>query len=164
VSVAAAVLAALPEPHVALRDARPEDSARVWEWNFAPDVRARSLDQRTVTFAQHARWYADRVADLDAPIWIVEADGVACGIVRLDWRSDGAGRISIALAPGTRGRGIGRRAIALACEAWRRPVIAEIRADNLPSLRAFSACGFRNATPPQSAASATALLTYLWRP
>jgi RimJ/RimL family protein N-acetyltransferase len=158
--VISAALATAPNPIVALRDAGPADCVAVWEWNFAPDVRARSIDQRPVTFAQHAKWYADRIADLDAPIWIVEHGGRAIGVVRLDWRSDGAGRISIALAPDARGRGIGRLAITLACQAWGRPVIAEIHPSNLPSRACFAACGFR--ALPQGPRDP--LLVYVWKP
>jgi RimJ/RimL family protein N-acetyltransferase len=46
------------------------------------------------------------------------------------------------LAAGARGRGIGKRAILAACEAWGGPVVAQIRRDNQPSRAAFEACGF----------------------
>jgi RimJ/RimL family protein N-acetyltransferase len=70
-------------------------------------------------------------------------------VVRID-----AGQISIALAAGARGRGVGKRAIALACAAWGGPVVAQIRKDNQPSRAAFEACGFVS----------NGRETYEWRP
>lgn len=149
-----------PDPHVALRPVAADDVARIWEWNFAPEVRALSADTRPVTFAQHAAWFAARLAAVGAPFHVVLADHVPVGVVRIDPMPDGTGRISIALGRDARHRGIGRRAIALACAAWGRPVAAEIRPDNAPSRAAFTACGFRLAT----ALPGHPLSTYLWRP
>jgi RimJ/RimL family protein N-acetyltransferase len=120
---------------IALRAATLEDCDRVWQWNFAADVRAMSNDPSIVELATHAAWYVDRLAK--GAIWIVECEGEACGVVRID-----AGRISIALAADARGRGVGKRAIAAACVAWGGPVVAQIRGDNEPSRAAFMACGF----------------------
>ena len=132
---------------VTLRAAAIADCERVWQWNFAADVRAMSNDPTIVELATHAAWYVDRIAK--GAIWIVECEGEDAGVVRID-----AGRISIALAAGARGRGIGKRAIALACVAWGGPVVAQIRCDNQPSRAAFEACGFVS----------NGRETYEWRP
>ena len=132
---------------VALRTATVADCEAVWEWNFAPDVRAMSNDPSIVDLARHAAWYVDRLAR--GAFWIVEHDDLAVGSVRID-----DGRISIALAPSARGKGIGKRAIAAACLAWAGPVVAQIRNDNQLSRAAFEACGF-----VQTDAS-----TYQWSP
>jgi UDP-2,4-diacetamido-2,4,6-trideoxy-beta-L-altropyranose hydrolase len=156
-------VAAVAVSRVTLRRVTAADSERVWEWNFAPDVRARSVSIKMVTFAEHERWFARRLADVGSPMWIVEADRIDVGIVRIDRvQPKGAsviGRISIALAARARGRGIGRRAIAAACSVWARPVVAQIVADNLPSLTAFAACGFKQVDGPDHQ-----LLTYHWSP
>jgi L-amino acid N-acyltransferase YncA len=134
-------------PALALRPATAADCSAVWAWNFAPDVRAMSIDQRPISLADHARWFADRLAREDAPMWVVEDAGRPIGIVRVD-PTEGAdpagcaGKLSIALARDARGRGIGRTAIAQACARWGRPVIAWIRHDNLSSRNCFEACGF----------------------
>jgi L-amino acid N-acyltransferase YncA len=151
---------------VSLRQARPADCERVWEWNFAPDVRARSVSRRIITYAEHRRWFAKRLADVHAPMWIVEEHGVAVGVVRLDpiaskWVTPARlqqSKISIALMERVRGRGIGKQAIAQACARWRRPVIAEIQPDNAASVKAFAACGFKEI------ARDSELVTYRWNP
>ena len=120
---------------VVLRAAAIADCERVWQWNFAADVRAVSNDPTIVELAAHTAWYEARIAK--GAIWIVECDGEDVGVVRID-----AGKISIALAAGARGKGVGKRAIAAACLAWGGPVVAQIRNDNQPSRAAFLACGF----------------------
>jgi RimJ/RimL family protein N-acetyltransferase len=148
---------------VTLRRVTAEDSERVWEWNFAPDVRVRSKSTKMVTFAEHERWFARRLADVGSPMWVIEADRIGVGIIRIDRVTPAGGmmlgRISIALTARARGRGIGRRAITAACAVWARPVVAQIVPDNLPSRAAFSACGFK-----EVANGDTSLLTYQWSP
>jgi RimJ/RimL family protein N-acetyltransferase len=136
---------------VVLRDATLADCEHVYDWNFASDVRAVSNDPSIVALAQHAAWFADRLTR--GAFWIVEYGNEPVGSVRID-----DGRISIALAEKVRGRGIGRRAIAAACAAWARPVVAQVRGDNHPSRAAFEACGF---VPNETAG---AVVTYQWSP
>jgi len=136
---------------IALRAATLADCERVWEWNFAPDVRAVSNDPTVVELDRHTQWFATRVAA--GAFWIIEVAGAACGSVRID-----GGRISIALAVSARGKGIGKRAIAAACAAWARPVTAQVREDNQPSRAAFEACGF------VVNQNADRVVTYQWRP
>jgi UDP-2,4-diacetamido-2,4,6-trideoxy-beta-L-altropyranose hydrolase len=124
---------------IALRIAQLEDCERVWQWNFAPDVRAWSKSTEPVTLADHARWFTDRMNT--GGMWIIEAAGKPVGVVRLD-RADTGDRVSIALATDARGRGIGRRALELACRQSNGVVIAEILADNISSRTCFESCGF----------------------
>ncbi|TMQ16149.1 MAG: GNAT family N-acetyltransferase [Deltaproteobacteria bacterium] len=143
---------------VALRRARPEDCEAIWRWNFAADVRAQSKRAEAVAFLEHARWFARRLADGDAPIWVIEEYHHGVGVVRLDPPQHGRARISIALAAFARGRGVGRAAIAAACRSRRRPIVAEIFADNIASCACFEACEFR------PIAVEAGLVTYYWDP
>jgi RimJ/RimL family protein N-acetyltransferase len=132
---------------IELRIAEDDDCDRVFAWNFAPDVRAQSNTETVVSLDRHCMWFFERV---ERPaFWIIEHDGEPVGNVRID-----NGMISIALAAEARGRGIGRAAIARACEEWGTPVTAKILPGNHASRAAFEACGF-------VAADAT---TYYWSP
>lgn len=143
---------------VSLRDAAAADCEQVFAWNFAPEARARSKQAASVTLAEHARWFARRIADPHDPIWIIETPMGPVGVVRLDSVGRGLMRISIALDAAARGRGIGRRAVSAVCQRWSRPISAEIFAENLPSRACFEACGFR------SVVACGDLLTYHWDP
>jgi RimJ/RimL family protein N-acetyltransferase len=151
-------LATLPMEAVALRPATPADCEAVWRWNCAPDVRAWSRAGGDVSFLEHARWYARRLGDPARPMWIVEEHFTPVGVIRLDPVAGGFTRISIALGAGARGHGVGKAAIAAACRAWSRPIVAEILADNRASRACFEACGFH------SVVACDGLLTYHWDP
>jgi RimJ/RimL family protein N-acetyltransferase len=134
---------AIASERIKLRAATFADCERVWQWNFAPDVRAASLSSHTPTYEEHVKWYTQRVAG-NWPMWIVLEDATPVGVVRLDDADPkiGRARISIALASEARGRGIGKRAIRTVCERWGRPMIAEILSTNTASRACFEACGF----------------------
>jgi RimJ/RimL family protein N-acetyltransferase len=143
---------------VTLRPATADDAARVLGWNNAPEVRAVSLDPRPIGLAEHAAWFARRLAE--GRTWIAQVGGVPAGVVRIDRAAGGEpGRVSIVLDPAVRGRGLGRRVIALACAADGGEVAADIHADNRASRAAFEAAGFALA-----AASPSPFVRYLWRP
>jgi L-amino acid N-acyltransferase YncA len=137
---------------VRLRDARLDDCERVWVWNGAPEVRAMSKDPRPIPFADHARWFRTRI-EQRLPMWIVERDRTAVGVVRIE-----SGKISIAIDGKARGRGTGRQAITLATHGWARPLVAEILKTNRASRAAFEACGFALASETDE------LVTYRWNP
>lgn len=145
-------------PAVTLRRATAADCESIWNWNFAPEVRARSLRTRAVSFADHVRWFERRLADPHEPIWVIETLVGPVGVIRLDTIGGGLARISVALAATSRGHGIGRHAISAVCQHWGRPIFAEILSDNLASRACFEACGFR------SVVECDGLLTYHWDP
>lgn len=125
---------------VTLRRAGLADCERVFAYNVAPAARAMSGSPRTFSLAEHERWFAERLADPASRMWIVEDGGSPVGVVRVD--AGNPPRISIALDPSAQGRGIGRRAVALACARWAAPVRAEIHETNTASHACFVAAGF----------------------
>ncbi len=148
---------------VTLRLATWDDHEAVWQWNNAPDVRARSHDPRPIDYDGHCDWFVRRLADRLARVFIVEADDVAVGVIRTQRVTPGgAGRISIALDQAARGRGLGRAAIQALCDVDPGPLEAEILADNRTSRIAFEAAGFR-LTRTVLAADGRLTLVYLWR-
>lgn len=140
---------------ITMRDARIDDCDRVFVWNCAPEVRAMSGDPRIIALADHRSWFTRRLSG--GPMWIVEDDGKPVGVVRLDPGAD-VTWISIALGPDARGRGIGRRAIRAACDAYAQPIYASIRVHNTTSRNAFEACGFVLSSVTEE------LVTYRWSP
>jgi RimJ/RimL family protein N-acetyltransferase len=151
-------LASLPAAPVRLRNAAPDDCEQIWSWSYAPELRLRSKRALAVAFAEHARWLTRRLVDGCEPIWVVTEAGAPVGMIRLDASPTGLTQLSITLAAGARGRGIGRDAVAAACRAWGRPLFAELFADNLAGRACLEACGFH------SIIDSDGLLTYYWEP
>jgi hypothetical protein len=67
---------------VSLRAATLADCERVWQWNFAADVRAMSNDPTIVPLELHTAWFVKRLAA--GAIWIVTCEGEDVGVVRID--------------------------------------------------------------------------------
>lgn len=128
----------MSRPELELRPARWGDMRKVWTWNNAPDVRRWSLSVDPIPFEDHERWFRGRLEDPEHRLWIAEIEGRDVGVVRVD----GAGVVSIALAPDARGHGVGTRALALACAREARTLEAWISEDNIASVRCFERCGF----------------------
>ncbi|MEO0326209.1 MAG: GNAT family N-acetyltransferase [Myxococcota bacterium] len=128
----------------ALRPASAADCRFVHAIHDQPSVRARSISQEQIPYADHETWYAARLDDPCYAIFVAENAGEAVGVVRLAEGRDET-EISIALDADATGKGLGRVLIRLAVEAAqgrRSPVSAYIRPDNLPSRRAFEGAGF----------------------
>lgn len=141
--VAAEILA----PRVSLREAGPEDSDRILEWRNAGETRRRALDSKVIEPGDHARWYRAKLGDPDCEFLVAEVTGEAVGVLRYDCSGDVA-TVSIFLAPGDYGHGVGTRVLR-AGSAWlgaHRPelrhVLAEILEDNVASIRAFEKAGY----------------------
>jgi RimJ/RimL family protein N-acetyltransferase len=158
--VSAVIARALPanNEEITLRRANLADRERVYEYNFASDVRAISGSQEPVPYSDHVRWFGKRMIDPASPIWIIEQYGEPVGTVRIDARFDTNATISIALAATARGHGVGRKAIELACIKWCGAVVAEIHESNARSRACFIACGFARIGKRE------AFDVYLWSP
>lgn len=143
---------------VTLRRADLTDRERVFEYNFAADVRAVSGSPDVISYSEHVRWFGRRIADPASPIWIVEHHGEPVGTVRIDAHDGANATISIAIAAAARGHGIGKTAIELACTKWCGTVVAEIHESNARSRACFIACGFAKIGKRE------AFDVYLWSP
>ena len=133
-------------PVVTLRQANQADRVALWRWRNDPDARRSSIDEREIPFDAHARWFEESLARADRKIFIVLADGVDAGMVRLDIEDRDA-TVSIIIAPEWRSRGLGRRALgSLSREAFGSLALARLDAvvkrENVASRLAFERAGF----------------------
>lgn len=136
----------------------PEFSLRPWAWwrdavfsyRLAndPEIRRQSFDRRRPTLSRHIGWCWRRARR--SPYWsrtyvLVSSRLGQVGQLRYDWNAERLEWVvGIALLPSCRGRGLGQwmlsRELPASGECW--PVLAEIRRDNVASLRAFEAAGY----------------------
>lgn len=124
-----------------LRPATMRDREDLLRWRNEPVTVANSNGQ-TVTPDEHAEWLAGSLRLPSRRIWIVTLNGRPIGQLRLDREPDGTLEMSVGLEPGSRGQGHGTGAIRAGLEQADAPVVANVRAFNIPSRRAFTAAGF----------------------
>jgi len=102
-----------------------------------------------VSWQNHSPWFARTLSDPRRHLLVAEASGRAVGVVRFDEQREGEWVVSINVAPEARGK---RLAAPILEAGWQwlaahveivDLVIAEVRAGNDASVRAFEASGYR---------------------
>jgi RimJ/RimL family protein N-acetyltransferase len=134
-----------PEPKVSLRAASARDRDALLAWRNDPATRGMSLQQEAVSPADHERWFASSLDSRDRLLFIAEKDG-AVGTIRLDLRQHGLAEVSLTVAPDHRKRGYAAEMIRAvephARDRQVRTLVAAIRPENEPSVRAFKSAGY----------------------
>ena len=134
-------------PSVRLRPVTEADAGMLLALRNDEAVRSASRSRDPVTEDEHAEWMRGALSDSDRELLIVELDGEPHGQVRFDRLAEGRYEISVSLGPAARGRGLGSCVIGEGLR-WLRQrgvagvVLAEVRADNERSRRAFVSAGF----------------------
>ena len=124
-----------------LRPATTDDAALLFEWANDPETRAGSHTTDPIPWETHVAWLDRVIADPDRQLYIGVEDGRPVGQVRLD-RDGGKHVISTTVAPDARGRGLSEPMMAAAIETAEGLVVAEIKPDNVRSVRMCAAVGF----------------------
>ncbi|MBP1704303.1 MAG: hypothetical protein H6Q36_42 [Chloroflexi bacterium] len=132
---------------VTLRAASSADASLLLEWANDPPTRAASLTTAPIGRPEHVAWLARLLSDPRRRLWIGVAAGQDIGQVRIEVADDGAGVVSIALAPGVRGRGLARPLLLAGLEAAARELGADraravVRGSNEVARRLFEGSGF----------------------
>ncbi len=129
-----------------LRPAVADDRDRLLGWRNDPVSVQCSETGREVRPDEHRAWYAAKLDDPGTRIWIGEVDGVAMGMIRLDVRA-AEGRVSIALDPNHRRRGLGGQLLErtqelLAGDFQLDCLVARVAKGNVASRHLFANCHF----------------------
>lgn len=135
----------LPAPLI-FRSARTDDCADLLRWRNHPAIRAVSHDQTEINEATHTAWLERTLDDSRRLLLIAERKGEAVGVVRFDLDTPQA-FISVYRVP----ESTERDGLIRAASDWiagQRPeirrIVAEVLPDNVASLAAFHAAGYRD--------------------
>jgi len=128
-----------------LRKACDDDVGLYYNWVNESQVRRNALNSDLILWPQHQAWFRARLADRKSELYVMEARSLPVGQIRFDL-SDSEARIDYSIDPTYRGRGWGKRLVALGIDRMcdRGPVVfrAEVKANNLPSAAVFQKLGF----------------------
>ncbi len=142
------VRAAMLDRELSLRNAAEADGQLLFAWANDPVVRQASFHSAPIEWNDHQRWFAAKLRDPGSVIYIGEnRDGEPVGQVRFDLDSERA-VLSIAVAPGFRGRGWGKELLwfsvrKLVRAGLARRIDAFVKPDNQASIRLFESADFR---------------------
>lgn len=132
-----------------LRSATADDCEIVFQWANDPLTRTASFSQGSISWQEHCRWFAARLADHDHIFYIaLTPQGTPMAQARFTLNTNNEALISVSLAHEFRGAGLGSRLIKMACKklSAERPVTrirALIKQGNTSSQHTFAQAGFR---------------------
>jgi UDP-2,4-diacetamido-2,4,6-trideoxy-beta-L-altropyranose hydrolase len=133
---------------VNLHVAETSDRDILLEWQQHPLTRRFAHNPQAPKAVEHARWFAETMADLTRVLLIVMQDGEPAGMLRLDLLEVGIHKVSILTAPGQYRRGIASAALELARRFYPSGELhAEVLASNIASHALFRGAGYRERGP-----------------
>lgn len=133
-----------------LRAASAADADLLLAWRNDPATRAASFDTAEIARLAHVAWLDERLHSDDDRLWIGVVGDQPAGVIRFALEDDTA-TASVTVAPEQRGRGLATRLVASGCARLAKDgaasrVDAWIRPENVASMAAFRAAGFRPAS------------------
>lgn len=153
-----------------LRPAGADDEAFLLELRNEPETRRQSLESEPIATDAHAAWFRQKLSQPGTSrIYVAETAMGPMGHARVDRGQDAEGEISVALAPSSRGLGLGRTLIRAATtasisELGLRTVRATVKCSNDASLRAFTAAGYEPYSVEEQQGTAVTLLRFVADP
>ncbi len=130
---------------VSLRNVKKADIELIFKWRNSPKVRQMMFNSEPLDHGKHVEFW-DKKLKTKELCYIIEDEGEAVGIVRLDKRDD-AFEVDIIVDPKQNGKGFGTAALKaitrLATEKGIRKLLARIKEENVASKKAFEKANFK---------------------
>lgn len=133
---------------IKLRTIEPHDIDKLFEWRNHPDVRSKSFNTAPILWAEHEQWVKTKINDPYTTIYMAYCGQNDIGSIRFENKGD-AVKVSVMLNPSFVGKGLGAGIIRSAVEKYlseknsNKNIIAEIKKDNIASIKAFQKAGFK---------------------
>jgi RimJ/RimL family protein N-acetyltransferase len=119
---------------IALRLANIKDFYILLTWRNDIETRKVSHNILKVTLEEHLSWLTEILQNNDRKLYIAEENTVPVGTVRTDF-SNNEYKLSWAIAPNYRNRGIAKKMVSLLANKIVEPIVAEIKNTNLGSVK-----------------------------
>lgn len=132
-----------------LRNVEPGDIDDLFEWRNHPEIRKNSFNTSPISRNEHEKWFNEKTEDPLTTIYIACCGDVKIGSIRFENKDNKVIKVSVMLNPDFFGKGFGVEIIKLGTEKFvsekhpERPLIAEIKKDNIASIKAFQGAGFK---------------------
>lgn len=117
-----------------LRPAGMADADQLLDWRNDPQTRSASHSSKVVGREEHLAWLKSSLENKDRMLMIAVEDEVPVGTVRADL-VDGVNELSWSVATSARGRGVGKRMVAMLASQLATPIRAEIQVGNEGSIK-----------------------------
>ena len=133
---------------IEIRPAENRDCEDIYIWRSDPLSRSMFFCNSIPSLKEHADWFESSLMSVNRKFYIGEVDSLKIGVCRFDYNKSGSVvEVSINMSPSSRGRGLGKRFLALCIEHYRKDhcydLSAKIKPENCASMKIFKALGFR---------------------
>ena len=141
------LLAGLKNKALSFREVKRSDIDDLFRWRNHPDIRKNFFNTNPVSWAEHEKWFNDKLQDPQVVIYIAFDGENKIGSIRFEDKGS-AVKVSVMLNPDFLGKGFGTEVIRLGTARFikeknpDKPIHAEIKKDNIASIKAFQKAGF----------------------
>ncbi|MDB4727952.1 UDP-2,4-diacetamido-2,4,6-trideoxy-beta-L-altropyranose hydrolase [Saprospiraceae bacterium] len=133
--------------HCKIRQADINDMMTLFEWKNEEETRQQSLSTQTISFAEHKRWFFQKLSSEDCRIYILEYKGQPVGQIRFDIQNNTV--LSFSVDPNARGKGFGTYLLETGIKQLKKdthftkPIIGYVKEGNIASNKSFTKLGFQ---------------------
>ena len=131
-----------------LRNVEPCDINDLFKWRNHSDIRKYSFNTEPILWDEHEKWFKNKIRDSGTTIYMACHGAEKISTIRFEDKNEVI-KVSVMLNPDFIGKGLGAKIIRLGIEKFvkekrpDKPLIAEIKKDNIHSIKAFQKAGFR---------------------
>ncbi len=127
---------------IILRRAGMEDQDILLAWRNDPLTRSQSRNTGKIPQEEHKKWLKKTLQNPNRQLFIAETAGIPVGTVRADY-SENSCELSWTVSPSARGKGVGKRMVALVAQSIKTLITARIKVGNTASERIAAHIGMK---------------------
>jgi len=130
---------------VVLKKAQKSDCKLLFDWANDEDVRNNAFNPKKIEYAEHLKWFNQKIEDKNVSIFIVYLEDKPVGQIRIE-KKNKIGVISYSVDNEHRGIGIGTKILKQIKVSFDKRICSiegYVKIDNLASRRAFVKAGYK---------------------
>lgn len=132
---------------ITIREAQLSDSQLYYRWANDPVVRQMAFHSEPIPWESHCKWFEGKLNSSKSYLTVCYSGNIPVGQVRFDEVEEGGYEIDISVDSELRSKGRGREMLKAAIDYLHNKYginifLAEVKSENIPSQRMFSAVGF----------------------
>lgn len=127
-----------------LRNVNINDAEILLLWRNDPETRSASYTGHEIQKKEHLLWLERTINNPNIRLFIAEENNVPVGVIRSDCDlSTGSEKLSWTVAPDARMKGIGKQMVVRFASQIKNPIVAEIKAGNIASIKIAEYAGMK---------------------
>lgn len=135
------------EEKIIVRTVERQDLGDLYNWRNHPDVRKHCFNEEPILWDEHKAWFDAKIADKNTVIYVACFGEQKLGSLRFE-KNNECIKVNVMLNPIFWGKGFGSKLIKIGTARFaaehnpQLPVVAEVKIDNIKSLKSFEKAGF----------------------